>query len=83
MCMTLSVKLGDGLEQNRHCPGVKGCMAASRESIGSLKGLDLEVVSGLDDRLIGDVNSGAVVVEIVAVVVTGVSIGWEWSRLGF
>ncbi len=65
MCITLSVKLGEGLGQNRHCPGVNGCMA----SIDSLKDVDVGLVSGLDDRLIGKFSSRSVIVEVVAVVV--------------
>jgi hypothetical protein len=79
MCITLSVKLGEGLGQNRHCPGVNGCMAASGESIDSMEDVGVELVSRLDDRLIGKVDSGAIVVEVVAVVVTGISMNWKWS----
>lgn len=74
MCITLSVKLGARLEQSRHCPGVNGRMAVSGESIDSSKDVGVESVFGLDDRLIGKVDSGVVVVEVVAVVVTSICI---------
>lgn len=38
------------------------------------------LVSGLDDRLIGKVDGGAVAVEVVAVVVSSMSMNWKWSR---
>lgn len=74
MCITLSVKLGEELGQSRHCPGVNGCMSVSGESIDSLKDVGVELVSGIDDRLISAVDSGVVVVEVVAVVVTSMCI---------
>lgn len=80
MCITLSVKHDEELGQNRHCPGVNGCMAASGESIDSLKDVGVELISGLDDRPIGKLDSGVVVVEVVAVVVTSISMSWKWSR---
>lgn len=70
MCITLSPKLSEGLGQNRHWPGVNGCMVASGESIGSSKGVGAGLVPGLDDRLIGKFDNDAVAVEVVAVVVT-------------
>lgn len=72
MCITLSVKLGEEVGQNRHCPGVNGCMIASGASIDPSKDVGVQLVSGLDDRLIGEVDNGAVVVEVVAVVVTSI-----------
>ena len=81
MCTTLSVKVGEGLGQNRHCPGVNGCMAALGESSGSLEDVGVEVVSGLDDKLIGKVGSGVVVAAVVAVVVPSISMmNRNWSR---
>ena len=68
MCTTLSVKVGEGLGQNRHCPGVNGCMAALGESTDSLKDVGVEVVCGLEDKLIAKVGSGVVVVVVVVVV---------------
>lgn len=65
MCITLSAKVGEELGQNRHCPGVNGCMVASGESIDSLKDVGIELVSGPDDRLIGKVDSGVLVVVVV------------------
>lgn len=70
MCMTLSPKLGEGLGQNRHWPGVNGCMVTSGESIDSSKDVGAGLVLGLDDRLIGKLDCDAVAVEVVAVVVT-------------
>ena len=66
MCITLSVKLGENLGQNRHCPGVNDCMVALRESIDSMVAVGVESDPNVDDRLIG--NSVAVAVEVVAVV---------------
>lgn len=36
MCITLLVKLVEELGQNRHCPGVNGCIAGRGESIDSM-----------------------------------------------
>jgi hypothetical protein len=55
-------------------------MAASGKSIDSFKDVGVELVSGLDDRLIGNVDNSAVVVEVVAVVVTRISLNWKLLR---
>ena len=67
------MKFGEELGQSRHCPGVNGCMAASGESVDSLKDVGVELVSGLDGRFMDRVDSGAVVVEVVTVAVGGIS----------
>ena len=68
------MKVGEGLGQNRHCPGVNGCMVALRESTDSLKDAGVEVVSGLEDKLIAKVGSGVVVVVVVVVVAPSISV---------
>lgn len=56
-------------------------MAALGESSGSLEDVGVEVVSGLDDKLIGKVGSGVVVAAVVAVVVPSISMmNRNWSR---
>jgi hypothetical protein len=55
-------------------------MAASGNSIDSLEGAGAELGPGLDDRFIGNVDNGAAVVEVVAVVVTSMWTNWKWSR---
>ena len=72
MCITLSVKFDEELGQSRHCPGVNGCMAASGESADLLKEVGVDLVSEMDDRFIGSVDRGAVVVEVVDFVVTSI-----------
>jgi hypothetical protein len=68
MCITLSVKLGEELGQNRHFPGVNGCMVVSGEFIESPKGVSVEPVSRLEDRLIGEaVMVGEVTVVIISI----------------
>ena len=62
--MTLSAKLDEELGQNRHWPGVKGCMVARREPVKAV-----ELVSVLDDELIG-----VVVAVVVAVAVSGMDL---------
>ena len=68
MCITLSVKLGENVGHNRHCPGVNGCMVALRESVDSMMDVGVESVPRVDERLISAVGSVAVAVEVVAVV---------------
>lgn len=65
----LSVKLGDNLGQNRHCPGVNGSMVVSGESFGSSKDVRVELGSEFDGGLIGKFVIDAVVV-VVSVVST-------------
>lgn len=78
MCAILSVKLGEELGQNRHCPGVNGCIAALRWPAELIKELgNIELVSGLDDKLIGLFDVSAVVVVVVDVVVTIIEISWN------
>lgn len=74
MCVTLSVKLGEVLAQNKHCPGTNFCMVASGESIDSLEGVGVGLVSGLNDRLIREVSGVATVVEVVTVVVSTIKV---------
>lgn len=69
MCVTLSAKFGEVLGQNKHCPGTNFRMVASGEPIDSLGDVGAGLVSGLNDRLIREVDGVAIVVEVVAVVV--------------
>lgn len=70
--MTLSVKFGEELGQNRHCPGVNGSMAVLEESIDPLEDVGSELVSGLDDSVVMGVVVVVVVAVVVAVVVTSI-----------
>ena len=49
-------------------------MVALRESTDSLKDAGVEVVSGLEDKLIAKVGSGVVVVVVVVVVAPSISV---------
>lgn len=81
MCSTLSAKLVEVLGQKRHCPGVNGCIVASGESTDSWRGVAVELVSGMDDRLIGRVVVCAVAVAVVVVVVAIIDrLGMQISR---
>lgn len=76
MCITLSLKFSEELGQNKHCPGVNGCMAVLEDSVNPSKDVGVEPVSGLDGRLIVVVEAVAVVV-VVVVVVTIITDGLE------
>lgn len=66
MCITLPSKLGEEMGQNRHCPGVNDGMVEPGELVGCSKGIEL--VSGIEGRLIGKVWSDVAEAEVVAVV---------------
>lgn len=68
MCITLPSKLGEEMGQNRHCPAVNDGMVEPGELVGCSKDGGIELVSGIEGRLIGKVWSDVAEAEVVAVV---------------
>lgn len=68
MCVMLSVKLGESLGQNRHCPGMNCGIVESGEIVDSCWDVGVELFCGGSESVIGRAGSCAVVVVIVGVV---------------
>lgn len=61
----LSVSVGEEIGHSRHCPGTNDSMVVRGESTGSSKSEDVELASRFVDKLIANLESDAVVVEVV------------------
>lgn len=74
MCNMLSVKFGESLGQKRHCSGRNCGIVESGELVDSCGNVDVELFCGLSESVIGRISSCAVVVVVVAVVVSSMAI---------